>query len=320
MNRNQQRKYLSPFIFTVTVILIITAPHFSSAQKIFIKATLDSTSYRIGEWIPVHVSIAHPYKINFNWNQSDSLSINFQKLSETKTDTVSQKDFITENKTFTLTTFDTGALLIPSLCFYYIDEKNKKDSVFSNSLVIAVTSVTVDTTKAFKGIKPNLLVEVEKKKDNMLIYLLFGNTILICATGYFILKRRKRKTVTATGKKISSQTTLEKLKQLENENLQQQNIELYYVRLTEILREYIESNFNVAAFENTSAKIISYLHEKIKDPIILERLASDFHLADLVKFAKVNPSFDENKSAMNTAVEFVNKTTQTEKKNKDDAI
>ena len=270
MHRNNKWLTVTPNIFTLTVMLLLVIPFYLSSQSIFIKATMDSTSYKIGEWIPVHISITHPSKINFLWHQPDSISENFQKLSESVIDSIAQKGFITEQKTFTLITFDTGALLIPPFQFFYLNESNKKNSVFSNSLVLTVTSVTVDTGKAFKGIKPNLLVVVKKKKDLTLIYLLIGNTILISISLYFILKRRKRKVAIPPVKKITAQAILEKLKKLESENSQQLNSELYYVRLTEILREYIESNFNVAAFENTSGKIISYLEEKIKDPIIRE--------------------------------------------------
>src|SRR5205085_4327273 len=116
----------------------------------------------IGDWIRIHVSIAHPLKTFIAWNQPDSLSEKFQKLSETKIDTINQENFRTENRTFTLVTFDTGALLIPPFRFFYTNEKNKTDSIMSSSLIITVTSVSVDTTKPFKGIKPNLLVTAEK--------------------------------------------------------------------------------------------------------------------------------------------------------------
>lgn len=303
------------------VLIVTLSSSKSYAQKIKVDAVVDSSGYRIGDWIQVHISIAHPYNTTIRWSQPDSLSENFQKLAETKIDTIKQNSFLTENRTLTITTFDTGALLIPSFNFFYEDENHKVNSISSNALMVQISTVRVDTLKAFKGIKPNLIVTTEqKKKQSRLILIILANIILISATAFYFFRRRKRNVIKTTVIKVSASTTLEKLKQLEKENLQQTNTELYYVKLTLILREYIESKFDVAAFEYTTDKIILYLKEKIKEPNILERLARDFQLADLVKFAKVNPSADENKNAMNTAMEFVTKTQTQEKDASNNAI
>ncbi len=311
--------YYSLLFLCVAIVTLNSSK--SYAQKIKVDAVVDSTGYRIGDWIVVHISIAHPYNTAIRWSQPDSLSENFQKLAETKIDTIKQNSFLTENRTLTITTFDTGALLIPSFNFFYEDENHKVNSVSSNALMVQISTVRVDTLKAFKGIKPNLIVTTEQKKNqSRLIFIIIGNIILISATAFYFFRRRKRNVIKATVIKVSASTTLEKLKQLEKENLQQTNAELYYVKLTLILREYIESKFDVAAFEYTTDKIILYLKEKIKEPNVLERLARDFQLADLVKFAKVNPSADENKNAMNTAMEFVTKTQTQEKDASNNAI
>ena len=67
-------------------------------------------------------------------------------------------------------------------------------------------------------------------------------------------------------------------------------VKLYYIRLTEILRIYIERRYHIMALEQTTDEILAS-PEKIRTARInsLKSLASILKLADLVKFAKVIP-------------------------------
>src|SRR6187455_2942020 len=91
-----------------------------NAQQVRVSASVDSINYLIGDPIAVHISVQHPFNTTVLWQpvtESDSEKI-FEKLSESKVDSIVQQDFLSENKTVTFITFDTGLLRIPSFTIF----------------------------------------------------------------------------------------------------------------------------------------------------------------------------------------------------------
>ena len=86
-----------------------------------------------------------------------------------------------------------------------------------------------------------------------------------------------------------------------------------YSGITDTLRTYIESRFDVNAEEMTTAEIFDAL--KGADDLTPELYAEVkelFELSDFVKFAKHTASAEENARAIPTAVRFVTSTYQTQ--------
>ncbi len=81
----------------------------------------------------------------------------------------------------------------------------------------------------------------------------------------------------------------------------------YYVRLTDILRHYIEQRFHFSAKEMTTAEIMEKLL-KAKDENTLRELRQILETADLVKFAKYKVDLNENDANLMKAIEFINET------------
>jgi hypothetical protein len=68
----------------------------------------------------VHISAEHSFNTEMMWKIPLKLDTSvFHIIAESNIDTIEQKDFLTENKSLTLTTYDTGILRIPPLVFYY---------------------------------------------------------------------------------------------------------------------------------------------------------------------------------------------------------
>ncbi len=86
-----------------------------------------------------------------------------------------------------------------------------------------------------------------------------------------------------------------------------ENAKDYYVRLTDVLRSYIERRFQFNAKEMTTAEILDRLL-KAKDENTLRELRQILETADLVKFAKYATSVNENDANLMRAMEFINET------------
>ncbi|MDY0197490.1 MAG: hypothetical protein RBR68_06720 [Tenuifilaceae bacterium] len=83
----------------------------------------------------------------------------------------------------------------------------------------------------------------------------------------------------------------------------------YHTTLTNIIRQYIESRFDIYAMEQTTDEIIrSFRNENIISKELLNELSDNLSLSDLVKFARYTPMVSENEAGLNFGYKFVNQT------------
>ncbi|WP_310554643.1 hypothetical protein [Flavobacterium sp.] len=206
-------------------------------------------------------------------------------------DTIKENDRYELIKKYGLTQFDSGKYVIPKIPVL-ID----RISVFSDSLLIEVNNVEVDTLKQkMYDIKP--IIQVERPLGNWWKYLLgtIGIIGLVCLA-YFLWKKYRK----APEKEIVYNSPIEKATSLlqlleKKELLQKGEIKEYYSELTDIARDYIEEAIEIPAKESTTSELIVALRaastkKKMKlSKEILVSLEKVLKQADLVKFAKVKP-------------------------------
>jgi hypothetical protein len=308
------KKTVSGYLKISILLLLIFFAHSSFAQQVKPSATIDSTHYLIGDWIKVHLQADHASGVTVLWkNASDTGYGKFQKISESKLDTLKFSYGLSERKTIVLTTFDTSAHAIPCIPVYYKDQSGNIDTVYTDSIPVRILTIPVDTTLAIKPIKAPLGVPINWL--DYLFYIITGLLIIaIAAYGYYYFTTKKKKekvlAIKAIPKKSPQQIALEKLKQLDNEKVWQKDgdVKTYYVRLTDIIREYIEQVYNVPAMEETTDEIIAGLQYKKLPGDAFKKLNDLLTMADLVKFAKAKPIANDHITAMSDSVNFVTMT------------
>ena len=95
----------------------------------------------------------------------------------------------------------------------------------------------------------------------------------------------------------------------------------YYTDLTDIAREYLEGQFEIDAVEMTTDEIMAEVNALDLQDFVKMKLQDTLITADLVKFAKANPSKDENEQSfkdINLFVEDSYAYFQEEKKKKEE--
>ena len=175
-------------------------------------------------------------------------------------------------------------------------------------MYIYVEAVPIDTTMAYKPIKmpikQNLtFIETTPYIGGALI--LAG---LILLTVYLIKRSKSRNNIEEEfiPNIPAIVTARERLSQLKNANLWQSGkSKEYYTDLTDIVREYLEGQFNIDAIEMTSDEILQEVKKLQIDKSILNKLEDTLTTADLVKFAKATPSTTDNQTAFNDINSFV---------------
>jgi len=308
-------------IISILIAGFISANIF--AQDITVKSTLDTNVILIGDQINYNLILTKPLnsKITFP-NLQDTLITNIIIVSKEKTDTL-KKDTktITLKQSYKITSFDSGYYAIPPAYFTVKHDTLIDTIAITNPLLFQVLTLKVDTVKQkIADIKevydaPMTFKEFLMEYYQYIIAVILLIIIIIAIVIY--IKKQKQKTDEkprfVKPKEPAHVIAFRELEKLQDEKLWQKNkVKLYYIKLTEIIRKYIEYRYEVLAMEQTSAEIIDALKPIIKDNTVIKYLQDLFAVADLVKFAKYNPLPNEHDLSYKNAYNFVDITKLTE--------
>ena len=218
-----------------------------------------------------------------------------------------------------LTSFDSGYFAIAP--FTFIVDEDTANPVYTEPLLIQIQTVSVDTTKAIRDIKGPKDAPWNIKE--IIPYLIGGvAALLIALLLFYYLRKRKVKPEIVVEKKPEIPPhviALQKLQQLQDEKLWQEGkYKVYQVRLSDIVRTYIEARFHINAMEQTTDETMRSFRAVDMTEELRFKLKQLLMLSDMVKFAKEQPLPSEHEKSMEDAVAFVNisavKPAETERK------
>lgn len=254
--------------------------------------------------------------------ESSAHSADVELLESMPVDTISRDGRkIHLRKRYRMQIFDEGRIGLGRSAVLYAD-KNIIDTLEGgDSLYLWVEPIVIDSLAAAEGlkdIKPQM--DMPLKFGEISGYLLWALVALaLLAAAIYALKRY----LEARGRRLQDifkpapplpphVVAIRALEALHHRKLWQNGkSKLYYSELTDILRTYIAARYDVGAMEMTSDEIIYAMGELPEQELPKKSsmdLTSVLRDADLVKFAKAEPSADENESAYNKAYYFVEET------------
>jgi hypothetical protein len=310
LNAKSIRKY---FKFMPALIFMAYYPVIL-AQEVTVKAQLDTNSALIGDQLKLFLSVETPADVRIKFpGLKDTITRKIEIVGDSYTDTTHVSgNKVTFGRNLLITVFDTGFFEIPSLEFTTVSGQ-LSDTVSTLPLHFVVLPVPADTT--LRDIKRNFKAPVNLaeilyyvKEDYPYGLLLIGIGLAAWFTVRYIRKRRKR------GKDIPAEvpgelpevTALRELERINEEKPWLHNkVKHYYIRLSDVLRHYVEGRYKIMALEQTTDEILASLKLTPCDASDLSNLSNVLKLADLVKFAKVIPAAEENALQVNLATEFV---------------
>lgn len=294
-----------------------------AAQRIQpeVSARLDSAKLLMGELLGLRVDITA---------QSDTSRIDFPLISQLKgrryigiandsveitnkyrIDTLRDQGKTVFSYKFHIQAFDSGRYEIPPLQI-----KVDGISLETEPLSLEVLPVKVkvddkidsfsDLAEPFELIPEGMLQE-EKSNNGWILWLILGCLILLALLAYLFFRYRTTGHILPTRKPLPPyQQALKQLDKLQGQKLWEKGkTKEYYTRLTDILRRYIRNQFNIKTLERTSAEIISDIEKDSELDVFSSSLKEIFSTADIVKFAKVTTTAEENQKLIESAREFV---------------
>lgn len=274
-----------------------------------VSATLDSSRILIGRQFHILLQAeANPAAEKIGWANIPDTFDHLQVVERGGIDTTRTGSKEVYRQQITVTGFDSGYWKIPAFDFKVIPAAGAQTpSVLStDSLFITVNTVPVDTTQPFKPIKDIRFVRIPW--TSYLGYILAGLAIL--ALVIWLIRRRKPEPAAPAVKAAPSappyELALKALRELEAEKLWQNNeVKMYYTRLTDILRNYFEKQFGVSAMEQTTGELLQNIKNVTQLNQQKDNIEYILSTADLAKFAKQQPMPSEHQDCMKRALDIV---------------
>ncbi len=295
----------------VLIVLFMSSKLFASYPNVSVSAKIDTTNIRIGEQFHINLNATAPVGTKLFFPVLPDTIKKLEIVQRSKIDTTKSADgkTTTLHQQFTVTSFDSGFYVIEPIPVYFRQAgKQDSDSVSTEAQLITVRTIAVDTTLAIKEIKAPMDVPFTFREA--LPYII-GVIVAILLTIIIIreFKKRKKKVVDVKVKipsRPAHEIALEELKKTEEEKLWQQgHFKKYHSSVSDIIRQYIEHRFSVNALEYTTDETLEHLRGNIINEEAKGKLKNILQLADMVKFAKLQPISNENEQSIKDAYGFI---------------
>lgn len=286
------------------------------AQEVSVSSAFDSARIYIGDQINFTVVVEQPANTELKFPLfTDTIIKSIEVLRGPDVDSVTLGNgWVRITEKYLVTSFDSG--------FYQVDpvfvEAKSADGLkrfFSDYARLEVRKYRVapaDTTaRIYDIIEP---YKAPLTAAEILPWALATIALAVLAWALMTFIKKRRKPGSGTPEILNPDPAhviaFRELEKLMVEQLWQTGqFKLYYTRLTEILRQYLENRYNVYSLELTTPETLhALLKTGFRKNDNYERLRTVLTAADLVKFAKYVPDKDENEVHFSKAWEFVDGT------------
>ncbi|MEO8412511.1 MAG: hypothetical protein ABI472_02585 [Ginsengibacter sp.] len=306
MSKSVYHKSLVKIILLAGCLLSV---HNIFAQTATIKTSVDKNNILIGEQFHFRVSTSMPdntYRLS--WFILPDTIARFQVVRQNKIDS----SFINGNLNFsqdiTLTSFDSGRQVIPSLALNV--ETLQGDSSFNlltDSIPVNVSFAPMDSVKTFHDIKE--IIEVKKEWPWWWWALLAVAVVLLVLWILFLTKFFKKKINTLdlfNARLPPYDEAMQSLTELENAQwLQQNEVKKYHTRLTEIFKRYLSRHTKTYKMYLTSDETLMELDQYGLEKEQLFAYANCLRMGNAVKFAKFIPSQTDSEKCLQQTKEMI---------------
>ncbi len=271
----------------------------------------DANKLLVGDQARVFLSAqCDPTKTHIVWPQIPDSFGKLEVVEKSKIDTVKKGALSIYTQRFLVSGWDSGEYVIPPFQLGVTPAGGQPYTIQTEGQTFLVSTVPVDTTKPFKPIKG--IMAVESSWLDYIGWIILGLHVLVAIIGLVIWLKTRRKPLVITAPPPPEpvhEQALRALNALEGENLWQRGeVKEYYVRLTDILRTYIEARFNVPALERTTDELTTAANSHIELAFQAQKLYSILATADMAKFARAQPTPAEHITSMQAAKEIITAT------------
>lgn len=279
-----------PLVLVLAVLATLAPQTSLTGQEARVTTHVDTTEITVGDRIAFSVTVEHPAESEILWPDSLSLAP-FEILDARIIPPAAPGNGMVTSLRLILTAFELGDLELPSISMDVEEADGSVSTLHTNPYGIRVNSVGLDDGDDIRDVKGPLAIPIGLGR----ILLILLATLLIPALAYWLYRRLARRNVEEKPKpqappRPAHESALEALDRLERSPLLERGeIKEFHIRVSDILRLYVEERFHVPALELTTKDILrGMVNAGIGED--LRQGFSDFLVpCDMVKFAKAKP-------------------------------
>jgi hypothetical protein len=297
------------------IILFFLLPSIALAQQnnISVDSQVDKSAIHIGDVVKYSVTVTHVpgVKVQMPGKAANLGAFEIRDYKDYDPEKINNQ--IVLRTDYFISTFDVGEFEIPPLTFRYtVAGDTTEHELKTETLKIVVESMKPSEAGDIRDIKAPLTLPRDWRKLILWGSIALGILLAIAAAVYVWWRKK-------TGKSLLPQkiepprppheVALEELTALKNSSLLAEGkIKQYYIRVSEIIRRYIEGRYFIIAMELTTFELVERLRGAEADSEIIDLVHNFLAPCDLVKFAKYRPTADENADIIEKAFAIVERT------------
>ena len=281
------------------------------AQEARITMGVDTTLIHVGDPVSLRLSVDHPEGWAVMW--ADSLDLSpFEVLRYDRAAPVVSPagEGMRSSAAVTVTSFELGELEIPPIAVAVTAPDGSVQTLLTDPFRIGVESVGLDESGDIRDIKGPL--SIARSWWGLLLWLVLA--AIAGGAAVYLHRRSRNRPPSETAEPAPPPRpfhvlALEALDALEASSLLERGqVKEYHVRISEIIRGYVEGQLEVRALELTTREVVDGLRRAALGWEISERFRTFLERCDLVKFAKLRPGVDESRALMARARALVEMT------------
>jgi LPXTG-motif cell wall-anchored protein len=283
MNRNT-------YSITLLVISVFLSVWAGAQNKTTVKATVDRSSILIGEPIRLTLEADIPQNQPIRFFQLDTIP-HFELLDKQPIDTSDTESGTFLSQVIRITSFDSGHWVIPQLTLY--------GDITTDSIPIDVGFAPFDSSKPYNDIKDIIEVKpAEEKKKQQWWYYAVGAALLILLLVLLLTRKKKKPEIIVPA--VQPDPYKAAMADLEKLQKEKGDAKYYYSALVDIFRVYVHDKKGIHSLQKTTDDLVVQLKELKMPKEQFDRLSQSLRLSDFVKFAKYEPSKEDDRAAFDT--------------------
>ena len=279
-----------------------------------VEATVSPAAAAVGDPVTVVVTVRHAAGTEVRWPDPVDAAP-FELLDPPATQTTAAADGSAESRLeLRVAAFELGELSFPSLDVEVVDAGGEATILATEAVPVAVESVGRDEGGDIRDIKGPLAIPFAVV--TLLPWL--AAALAIAAAAAWLYRRYRRRSrpqalVPTLPPRPAHEVAREALDALEAAGLLERGeIKTYHIRLSDILRVYVEGRFGVDAMEMTTGEVLDGLNRTDADRGAVADVRRALDRCDLVKFAKLRPAISECRELLPLARRVVDVTAPVE--------
>lgn len=297
----------------IIVLVLLTSLGFEAGglcaqeQRVRVQAAAEPSVVHVGEPIRYVITVEHPAGLSVTMPRLDS-TIGEWSVEEApaSASTRTSHDTVFERRTYRLASFVTGTHTLPAPTVTYHGPDGREQAAHGPPVTVTIRSLLLGQ-ELLEDIKP-----IKPPVARVPLWAWIAGAVMLAGgvAGWWWMRRTRQQPHAASPAPAAHEVALEALEQLRREQLPLQGrYEEHYVRLSTIVRVYIEHRFGLRAPEMTTEEFLQAASNGQALSESHRRALQEFLMrCDLVKFARYRPSGQEAEEAWCAAQRFVHDT------------